>query len=83
MDMADVSLFVSSLSTTSERRISPQWSISSLKMRLEPITGIPSTCQILELFIANSESPVIIKAEDEENTLVGQFNLVPYARLHV
>ncbi|KAK5949760.1 hypothetical protein OHC33_009149 [Knufia fluminis] len=32
---------------SAERRITPTWSISTLKSKLEPITGIPSTSQTL------------------------------------
>ena len=32
---------------SAERRITPSWSVSQLKSKLEPVTGIPSTCQSL------------------------------------
>lgn len=32
---------------SAERRITPTWSISTLKSKLEPITGIPALCQTL------------------------------------
>jgi hypothetical protein len=32
---------------SSERRITPSWTLAQLKTKLEPITGIPSTSQVL------------------------------------
>ncbi|RMD39271.1 hypothetical protein DV735_g5864, partial [Chaetothyriales sp. CBS 134920] len=34
---------------STERRLTPSWSVSTLKTKLEPITGIPSTSQLLRL----------------------------------
>ncbi|KAK9462511.1 CAP Gly-rich domain-containing protein [Lipomyces oligophaga] len=86
--MADVSLFVSSDDTVSERRISPQWTISYLKSRLERITGIPSSSQELSIYIAESETPVRLIApvgRTEDDVILSEFQeaLVPLARLHV
>ncbi|RMZ77882.1 hypothetical protein DV738_g4205, partial [Chaetothyriales sp. CBS 135597] len=34
---------------STERRVTPSWSVSTLKTKLEPITGIPSTSQVLRI----------------------------------
>jgi len=46
---ADVLMQVVSENSRSERRISPSWTIDTLKTRLEPITGIPVAAQRLSL----------------------------------
>ncbi|KAI9883770.1 MAG: hypothetical protein M1823_004449 [Watsoniomyces obsoletus] len=45
----DISLQITSINASSERRITPSWSISKLKSKLEPITGIPPSAQRLHL----------------------------------
>ncbi|KAK9464339.1 CAP Gly-rich domain-containing protein [Lipomyces arxii] len=84
----DVSVIVTSANTTSERRISYDWSISHFKTRLEQITGIPSSAQKLQLYVSEAEDPVIIVAPagySDNDANVGMFadRIVPYARLHV
>jgi tubulin-folding cofactor B len=37
-----------SLLVSSERRVSPAWTVEQLKAKLEPITGIPPSCQKLQ-----------------------------------
>lgn len=46
----DISIHVTSALTNSERRVSPAWTVSHLKSRLETITGIPPAEQQLLLF---------------------------------
>jgi tubulin-folding cofactor B len=79
---ADVPLLITSPNSSSERRISPSWSIAHLKTRLEPITGVPASCQRLSLRIA-SQDPTPISAQDEEQTLLAAFPLQPYAEIAV
>lgn len=80
--MADVPLLVTSENSSSERRITPSWSISQLKSKLEPITGIPPSCQRLKLKTSANET-VAIEAQDEDATLLSNFRLAPYAELQV
>ncbi|KAH8716925.1 CAP Gly-rich domain-containing protein [Phaeosphaeriaceae sp. PMI808] len=79
---ADVPLIVSSPNSSSERRISPSWSIAHLKSRLEPITGVPAGSQQLSLRVA-SQDAVPITATDEEQTRLAMFPMQPYAELIV
>lgn len=79
---ADVPLLISSPNSSSERRISPSWTIAHLKTRLEPITGIPAACQQLSLRVA-SQDPVALVAADEENIQLAAFPLQPYAEITV
>ncbi|CAK4032664.1 Cell polarity alp11 [Lecanosticta acicola] len=79
---ADVPLLVVSEHSSAERRITPAWSIAALKARLEPITGVPATCQRLSLKIG-SQPPQAIDAQDEEAAQIGAWPLQPYAELQV
>lgn len=47
--MADFSVFIDSGNTSSERRISPAWTVGTLKQKLWPITGIPPASQALSI----------------------------------
>jgi tubulin-specific chaperone B len=80
--MADVPLHVISEYAASERRITPAWSIAQLKTKLEPITGIPPSCQKISLKTP-SNSSIPVEAADEETVYMQSFPLVPYAELHV
>jgi tubulin-specific chaperone B len=80
--MADVPLLVISENSSSERRITPSWSISQLKSKLEPITGIPPPCQRLKLKTSDNEA-VAIESGDEDCTQLSHFPLAPYAELQV
>lgn len=80
--MADVPLYVVSDYSSSERRITPSWSIAQLKTKLEPITGIPPSCQ--HIFLKTSSNDGIpIEASDEEAVYLQSFPLAPYAELQV
>jgi hypothetical protein len=74
----DVPLLIKSKNASSERRISPAWTISQLRARLEPITGIPVSAQKLQL------GSVVIEAVDEDATSLASFGVLqPYAELQV
>ncbi|GKT86682.1 CAP-Gly domain-containing protein [Colletotrichum tofieldiae] len=79
--MADVPLQVVSENSASERRITPSWTISQLRTKLEPITGIPPSSQRISLKTASGSLP--IEASDEDNTRLTAFPLAPYAELHL
>ncbi|OAA66471.1 hypothetical protein SPI_01047 [Niveomyces insectorum RCEF 264] len=91
--MADVPLLVISENAASERRITPAWSITQLKAKLEPITGIPPSAQRLFLATATTTTTtsaaathadkIPLAAADEDATQLVQFPLRPYAELHV
>ena len=75
--MSAVALRVVSVHTTSERRVSPDWSVAQLKARLEPITGVPIEHQ--RLILAGAE----LHVADEEGTLLSSLGLVPQTELQV
>ncbi|KAK5688110.1 hypothetical protein LTS10_000088 [Elasticomyces elasticus] len=79
---ADIPLLIRSENSGSERRISPSWSITQLKNRLDPITGIPATCQKLSLKIGSQASQPIT-AQDEDATQLANWPLQAYAEIYV
>lgn len=79
----DISVFFTSALTSSERRISPQWTLAYLKQRLEPITGIAPENQILQYFPHRSSNESIEIHSTDENATVANFNIVAYSRIHV
>lgn len=85
--MTDIQVQVTSSLTNSERRISTNWSLKYFKQRLETITGIPPDDQQLLIF-SNSFSTEgnELKAsnpQEEELTLLSQFNIPAFARVQV
>lgn len=80
--MADVPLLVVSENSSAERRITPSWSISTLKAKLETVTGIPPSAQRILLKTA-TEGNVPVEASDEDSTQLTAFSLTAYAELHV
>lgn len=80
--MADVPLLLVAENSSSERRITPSWSISRLKAKLEPITGIPPSSQKLSLKTP-AQGTIFIEANDEDSTYLTAFPLTAYAELHV
>ena len=79
---ADLPLRIVSENSTSERRITPSWTITQLKSRLEPITGVPAFCQKLRLRLGPT-SPQLIESHDENTTQIGSWPLQPYAEIEV
>lgn len=79
---ADIPLLITSENSSSERRVTPSWSLAHLKERLEPITGIPANCQRLSLKVA-SQAPQPLEAADEDSTQIGAWRLQAYAEIHV
>ncbi|KAG0148915.1 hypothetical protein CROQUDRAFT_691464 [Cronartium quercuum f. sp. fusiforme G11] len=67
-----VTIWISSTDSFSERRISPHLLISQLKVKLEPITGIPAKSQVLALTTSSpdqSDSTQTIFLNDDSRTL--------------
>ncbi|KAI5950734.1 hypothetical protein KGF54_003808 [Candida jiufengensis] len=85
--MSDLNIFITSDLTSSERRISPQWNLKYLKLKLEQITGIEPKNQLIQYF-PNKYSNEFIKIESqpneqEEDTLLSNLNIKNYSRLHI
>ncbi|KAI1388766.1 CAP Gly-rich domain-containing protein [Hypoxylon trugodes] len=80
--MADIPLHVISENSASERRVTPSWSITQLKRKLEPVTGIPPSSQRISLKTTSKET-IAVEAADEDTTILSSFPLSAYAELHI
>src|SRR4051812_35640590 len=80
--VADIPLLITSPNASSERRVSPSWTLAHFKTRLEPITGIPPSSQKLTLRLGSQE-PSAIEAANEDATQLASFPLQPYAEIYV
>lgn len=88
--MSDISVYVTSDLTSSERRVSPQWDIHYLKTKLELITGIKPQFQTIKYYpVQTSNEFTIISdaktANDvaDKQILLSSLKIAPYSRLHV
>ncbi|MCJ1457796.1 hypothetical protein MMC28_008165 [Mycoblastus sanguinarius] len=79
----DIPIHITSTASSSERRITPSWSIAHLKTKLEPVTGIPPSSQKLVLRLPDQRQETTIEAEDEETVEIGRWPLVAYAEIKV
>ncbi|KAK9762345.1 hypothetical protein K7432_012006 [Basidiobolus ranarum] len=78
--MSIVILFVASESSNSERRFDKGLAISQLKIKLEPITGIPAESQRLSLY--NGEA-FIGSMEGNDEVMLGAFPVENFMTLKV
>ena len=79
----DIPILITSTASSSERRITPSWTIAHLKTKLEPVTGVPPSSQILALRLPDRQEETAIEAEDEESVQIGRWPLVAYAEIKV
>ena len=79
----DIPILITSTASSSERRITPSWTIAHLKSRLEPVTGVAPSSQILALRLPDRQEETAIEAEDEESVEIGRWPLVAYAEIKV
>lgn len=82
MSSRDIPLLIKSASASSERRITPSWTITQLKQKLEPVTGISPTSQKLVLSLPSGQK-IPIEADDEGNVQLARWDLIPYAEIEV
>ena len=78
----DIPLRVSSENASTERRITPSWTVAQLKGKLESVTGIPPSCQKLVLRVPGHEE-TLIAASDEDKVQVGSWGIQADAEIHV
>ena len=79
----DIPILITSTASSSERRITPSWTIAHLKTKLEPVTGVAPSSQILTLRLPDRQEETAIEAEDEESVEIGRWPLVAYAEIKV
>jgi tubulin-folding cofactor B len=78
----DVPLLITSENARAERRVSPAWSVATLKQKLETVTGVPPAAQRLILKLPGGGDTPLEAVNEEETPLVG-FGLQPYAEVLV
>lgn len=78
----DISIYVTSDLTSSERRLSPEWTINQLKHKLEVITGVPPDNQKLVLY-ASSTSKESGTELNNDHAQLKDYSPVAFSRLHV
>lgn len=83
--MSDITVYITSDLTSSERKVSPQWQIDYFKQKLELITGISPEFQTLHYYaISNSNDyKVLISPSLKSDGYVSDWNLTPFSRIHV
>lgn len=79
----DIPLLITSTASSSERRITPSWTIAHLKTKLEPVTGIPPSSQRLSLRLPDQTQETAIQADNEDGVEIGRWPLVAYAEIKV
>ena len=79
----DIPLLITSTASSSERRITPSWTVAQLKAKLEPITGIAPAAQKLTLRLPDQDNETAIEADDEHAVQIGTWRLVAYAEIKV
>lgn len=81
----DISVFFTSDLTSSERRISPQWSVKYLKQRLEQITGIDPKFQQLQYYPTktSNEHRIVGGTDQEDEKTVHDYGIEALSRIHV
>ena len=82
----DIPMIICSDDVSCERRISPSWTVTQFKSRLEPITGIPTSSQ--QIFVQSGvssrpDAKIALETQDEDSTQLAGFGLRPYGEIHV
>ncbi|ODQ79877.1 hypothetical protein BABINDRAFT_8069 [Babjeviella inositovora NRRL Y-12698] len=85
---SNINIFVTSLLTSSERKVSTEWTLEAFKAKMELITGIPPASQQLRLYpYTNDDSNTEISSEslqkDDKSTRLNEFQIRPFVRIHV
>ncbi|CDK25323.1 unnamed protein product [Kuraishia capsulata CBS 1993] len=84
--MADLSVYITSELTSSERRVSPQWSVEHFKKKMELITGIPPESQRIWVYKrreTNERFELKIPEKPDEYTFLSEFTIVPFTRIDI
>ena len=83
---ADIPMIIRSDDVSSERRISPSWTITQFRNRLDPITGIPASSQQIVIqsgVSSDSNTKIALEAQDEDSAQLSGFGLRPYGEIYV
>ncbi|EPS45206.1 hypothetical protein H072_811 [Dactylellina haptotyla CBS 200.50] len=79
----DIIVLVSSENAVIERRVSSSWTISTLRSKLEPVTGIPPSAQNLSYQPPDMVGATSLGGFDEDTVLISTLNWRNYTKLFV
>ncbi|SPO03428.1 probable Alp11 homologue of tubulin-folding cofactor B [Cephalotrichum gorgonifer] len=79
--MADIVLYVTSDYSSSERRVTPSWSVDQFKSKMETVTGIPPSSQRLEYRAGGQR--ISMEVADEEGTPLSAFPLAKGGEIYI
>ncbi|KAK4150961.1 hypothetical protein C8A00DRAFT_45753 [Chaetomidium leptoderma] len=80
--MADIPLRIISEYASTERIVNLSWTISQLKLKLQPVTGIPPSHQQI-FYKMSSGKKIAVESPDDESFRLRPFLLEPYDELLV
>lgn len=78
----EIPLFFTSDLTSTEKRVGSDWTLGTLKQKLEHTTGIQPRFQTLQYY-ADSVSNKYEVVDEPDSALVSLLGLKPYSRIHV
>lgn len=83
--MDDINVHLTSDLTSSERRLSPDWTLEYFKNRVEQITGIPPASQKIWIYQTadSSERTPINDSLNTQNTHLEDLKIHPGTRIHI
>ncbi|KAF3901996.1 hypothetical protein AA313_de0200371 [Arthrobotrys entomopaga] len=79
----DIVILVKSENAVTERRVTPTWSVSTLKMKLEPVTGIPPSAQKLSYQLPEATNITSLEELDENTVSISTLGWQIYTKLIV
>ncbi|KAJ6262136.1 Cell polarity protein alp11 [Drechslerella dactyloides] len=79
----DIIVLLHSENAVTERRVTQSWTIADLKLKLEPVTGIPPSAQRLSYQLPDSNSPVTLERLNENAVQVSELQWQMYTKLTV
>lgn len=83
--MEDITVHLTSALTSSDRRLSPEWTLKDFKQKVEQITGVPSKSQKIWIYQSSdsNDRKAIDSSINESRTTIEDLNIRPYTRIHI
>ncbi|KAK6528634.1 hypothetical protein TWF694_003892 [Orbilia ellipsospora] len=82
-NLKDIVILVKSENAVTERRVTPSWSLFTLKMKLEPVTGIPPLAQKLSYQLPDDTNITSLEGLNEDSILISSLGWQVYTKLIV
>lgn len=88
--MSDITVYITSDLTSSERKLNYAWTLFDVKQKMEKVTGIPPKDQTIHLYSGQNTNQYTVISQALEYSEAGDsqiqvssLRLVPYCRLHI